>query len=30
MKVSRSGQITIPPGVQEQLGMLPGTEYSLR
>lgn len=26
MKISPNGQITIPPDIQEQLGLLPGTQ----
>jgi AbrB family looped-hinge helix DNA binding protein len=29
MKISPNGQITIPPDIQEQLGLLPGTEIQL-
>ena len=29
MKVSPNGKITIPPDIQEQLGLLPGTEIQL-
>lgn len=29
MKISDNGQITIPPDIQEQLGLLPGTEIQL-
>lgn len=30
MKISPNGQITIPPDIQEQLGLLPGTEIQLK
>ena len=29
MKISPNGQITIPPDLQKQLGLLPGTEIQL-
>jgi len=29
MKISPNGQITIPPDIQEKLGLLPGTEIQL-
>jgi AbrB family looped-hinge helix DNA binding protein len=29
MKINPNGQITIPPDIQEQLGLLPGTEIQL-
>lgn len=29
MKINPNGQITIPPNIQEQLGLLPGTEIQL-
>jgi AbrB family looped-hinge helix DNA binding protein len=29
MKISPNGQITIPPDIQDQLGLLPGTEIQL-
>lgn len=29
MKVDTDGKITIPPEIQEQLGLLPGTEIQL-